>query len=459
MDKREKRSREQHLKELSRAVERKIRQGQSDQLRAQFEDWEPYDLAIMFKELEEDVRSSYLELLDIESLADAISELEPEAQIEALYMLGKVRAAQVLNRMDNDDLADMMAEVPDEIQEYMLSIMEAKERENVQELMTYGSETAGGIMTNRYVWFKESFTVREAVEKVKQFAELTNDVQYLYVVNEQKSLIGMVTYRDLVLSPENEIIMNLMQENIISVTAETDQEEVAHLFEKYDLVSLPVVDAYRRLIGVITFDDVLDVLREEANEDINKLAGTDKTIDFRTPALVAARRRLPWLIMLLFLGLVSGSIMSQFEDTLNQVVALIFFMPMIAGMTGNTGTQSLAVVIRGLGSHRHLDRQTIVRLFWRELSVGLMIGIVCGISIALIAGIWQNSFPLGIVVGFSLFLTIVIGTMAGTIIPVILYKMKLDPAVASGPLITTLNDIFSLTVYFGTATIFLQYLL
>lgn len=459
MDKREKRSREQHLKELSRAVERKIRQGQSDQLRAQFEDWEPYDLAVMFKELEEDVRSSYLELLDIESLADAISELEPEAQIEALYMLGKVRAAQVLNRMDNDDLADMMAEVPDEIQEYMLSIMEAKERENVQELMNYGSETAGGIMTNRYVWFKESFTVREAVEKVKQFAELTNDVQYLYVVNEQKSLIGMVTYRDLVLAPEDEIIMNLMQENIISVTAETDQEEVAHLFEKYDLVSLPVVDAYRRLIGVITFDDVLDVLREEANEDINKLAGTDKTIDFRTPAFVAARRRLPWLIMLLFLGLVSGSIMSQFEDTLSQVVALIFFMPMIAGMTGNTGTQSLAVVIRGLGSHRHLDRQTIVRLFWRELSVGLMIGIVCGISIALIAGIWQNSFPLGLVVGFSLFLTIVIGTMAGTIIPVILYKMKLDPAVASGPLITTLNDIFSLTVYFGTATIFLQYLL
>lgn len=456
---RRKRTREQHLKELSYEVERKIRQGDANQLRMQFEDWEPYDLAVMFKELKEDVRSTYLELLDIEPLADAISELEPEAQIEALYMLGKVRAAQVLNRMDNDDLADMMAEVPDEIQAYMLSIMEAKERANVQELMTYGSETAGGIMTNRYVWFKESFTVRDAVEKVKQFAELTNDVQYLYVVNEAKTLIGLLTYRDLVLASETEIVTNLMQEKVISVTAETDQEEVAHLFEKYDLVSLPVVDANGHLIGVVTFDDVLDVLREEANEDINKLSATDKTIDFRTPAIVAARRRLPWLIMLLFLGLVSGTIMSQFENTLSQVVALIFFMPMIAGMTGNTGTQSLAVVIRGLGSYRHLDGKTIANLMWRELRVGLMIGVTCGISIALIAGIWQGSFPLGLVVGFSLFLTIIIGTMAGTVIPVVLYKLKLDPAVASGPLITTLNDIFSLTVYFGTATVFLQYLL
>ncbi|MCM3785826.1 magnesium transporter [Neobacillus mesonae] len=454
----ETRSREQHLHNLTLSVEEAVKRGNIELMHDEFEEWEAYDLAMVYLALNEAYRPRFMNALETDILADMLSELEPRLEIEALYILSKDRAAEVLNRMDNDDLADLMGEMPDQIREYMFSIMEVSERETVQELMNYGPETAGGIMTNRYVWFYAKYTVREAVEKVKHFADLTNDVQDLYVLNENKEVIGLITYRDLVLASDLELIENLMRENVVKVSADVDQEAVAHLFEQYDLVSVPVEDTAGKLIGVITFDDVLDVLRDEANEDINKLAGTDKTIDFNTHPLIAAKRRLPWLIMLLFLGLLSGSIISVFQGTLSQVVALTFFMPMIAGMTGNTGTQSLAVVIRGLTPQNKMNSSTILRLLWRELLVGITIGAICGLSVALVAGIWQSSFALGAVIGFSLLLTIIIGTMAGTIIPILLYKLKIDPAVASGPLITTLNDLFSLSVYFGTATLFISYL-
>lgn len=454
----EKRSREEELTALTSSIEEAIQMGQITNMCSELAEWEPYDLAVVYEELDERYRLPFMNALGIETLAGMLSELSPLVEVSALYILSKEKAAQVLNRMDNDDLADLLGELSDEIREYMLSIMEVTERETVRTLMEFGPETAGGIMTNRYVWFYAKYTVREAVEKVKHFADLTNDIQDLYVLNEQKELIGLTTYRDLVLAQETDVIEDLMRENVVKVPADLDQEEVAHLFEQYDLVSVPVEDTNGKLIGVVTFDDVLDVLRDEANEDINKLSATDKTIDYNTRPLIAAKRRLPWLIMLLFLGLLSGSIISIFEGTVSQVVTLTFFMPMIAGMTGNTGTQSLAVVIRGLGPHTKMNKKTIIHLLRRELLVGIMIGSVCGLSVALVAGVWQMNFALGAVIGFSLLLTIIIGTMAGTIIPIVLYKLKVDPAVASGPLITTLNDLFSLSVYFGTATVFISYL-
>ncbi|UHA72006.1 magnesium transporter [Paenibacillus sp. 481] len=432
--------------------------GEKEYIRQQLRYWQPYDIAALYRAAGFANRARLLDALKRDQLTEMMRELEPMLQLEALRSLGHERAAEVLNRMDNDDAADMMAEVGDEAKEYLLSLMAREESDTVRQLLTYEPETAGGLMTNRYVWFYDRYTVREAVEKIKAFAELTKHVHYFYVVNEQKRLVGTLSYRELVLAAEDELISRLMNEKVISVTADQDQEDVARLFEHYDFISMPVVDAEDRLIGIVTVDDVIDVLREEANEDINKLSATGKAINFRTNAWTASRRRLPWLIMLLFLGLISGSIISRFEHTLQQAVALTFFMPMIAGMTGNTGTQSLAVVVRGLASEK-LDRSTVVRLLRRELFVGLIIGTVCGLAVALIAGMWQSSLALGFVVGSSLFLTVIIGTMAGTAIPLLLYRLNVDPAVASGPLITTLNDIFSLTVYFGTATLFLSYLI
>lgn len=418
----------------------------------------PYDIANIYEKLPEKHKTRLLLLLNNHLLADVIQELNHHSQIDVLNRLGVDKKGKVLDLMDNDDLASMLKELSPEVINHLLSGMKKEESTIVQNIMNYPEESAGRLMTNRFVWIRDTYTVREAVDKLKSFAEFAETINYLYVINEEKKLVGVVSYRDLLLADANELIKNIMYERVISVSAYADQEEVARLIERYDFLAIPVVDENNVLTGIVTVDDIVDVIIREANEDIEKLSASGKSIDFETKALVAAGRRLPWLILLLIIGVISGSIISVFEETLDKVVALAFFMPMIAGMTGNTGTQSLAVVVRGLAS-KDLDKKAIIKLILREFGVGLIIGITCGLLISAIAYIWQGgNFYLGFVVGASLFFTLIIGTLAGTIVPIILYRLKIDPAIASGPLITTLNDIFSLFIYFSLASIFISYL-
>lgn len=419
---------------------------------------QPYDLAVIYLDLEHKYRLKFLKFLTDEQVAALVQELEHEDQVDILQKIGIETSANVMDMMEMDDLADIMNELPSEKIDELLGVMNQETSESIQELLQYAPKTAGGMMTNQYVWVKKHFTVREAVEKLKEFASLTKNVYYLYALDDDKRLVGVVSYRNLLIADADELIEELMFTRVISVPVDMDQEEVARTIERYDFIAVPVVDADQRMVGIVTVDDVIDVMIEEADEDIGKFAASGKSIDFTTTAPVAAMRRLPWLILLLFLGLVSGSILSIFENTLQQVVALAFFMPMIAGMTGNTGTQSLAVIIRGLVSNE-LNRGVVVRLITREFSVGLIIGTTCGILVSIVTYFWQDhNLALAFVIGCSLFLTLIIGTLAGTVIPLILYRFKVDPAVASGPLITTLNDIFSLVVYFGTASAFISQL-
>lgn len=418
---------------------------------------QPYDIAKIYRELPEKHRLKFLLFLTPKQIAELIQELDLGQQADVLQKLGVEKSSTIMGLMDNDDLADLLNEMSEEKIQEFLSQMGKEESFEVQNLMQYPAETAGGIMTNRFVWIRENYTVREAVDKFKSFAQFAETINYLYVLDEDKKLVGVVSYRDLLLADLNDKIVDIMFTRIISVPVDMDQEEVAKTIERYDFIAVPVVEHDGKLVGIITVDDVIDVFIQEANEDIQKLSASGKDIDFNTGAITAAFRRLPWLILLLFIGLISGNIISSFETTLEQVVALAFFMPMIAGMTGNTGTQSLAVVVRGLTTNE-IDKKAIYRLILRELGVGLIIGIINGTLIAIIAYVWQGNIWLGLVVGASLLATLVIGTLAGTIIPIILYQLKVDPAIASGPLITTLNDIFSLTVYFGLATFFIAYL-
>ncbi|WP_226682488.1 magnesium transporter [Sutcliffiella horikoshii] len=421
------------------------------------EELQPYDTGVIYQQLPEKHKVRFLTYLTIEQLTALIQELNQELQLEVLQKIGVEKSAKVMDRMDNDDLASLFDEMDPEVKSKFLAKMNKEESTAVQDLMKYEAETAGRLMTNRYVWIPQEYTVREVVDKLKSFAELAETINYLYVIDEEKRLVGVVSYRDLILADAHERIQEIMFSRVISVHVDTDQEEVANIIERYDFLAVPVVDDEKTLIGIITVDDVIDVVIQEANEDIEKLSASGKDIDFDTPALVASARRLPWLILLLFIGLISGSIISGFEDTLGTVVALAFFMPMIAGMTGNTGTQSLAVIVRGLIS-RDLDKKLVTKVVLRELGVGITIGITCAILIAIIAFVWRGDLILGMVVGVSLFFTLIIGTLAGTIIPLILYKLNIDPAIASGPLITTVNDILSLLIYFGIATAFLSYL-
>lgn len=419
------------------------------------EELHPYDVARQYEHTPQKHRNKFLMFLTIEQLTDLVQELDSEEQLDILQKLGIEKSTKVLDLMENDDLASLLTDLnPEQIENFM-SEMNQEESDIIQNMMTYPPETAGRAMNNRYVWIHRSYTIREAVAKLKHFAEIAEYLNYLYVIDDEKRLVGVVSYKDLLLGTNDDRVEDVMFHRVVKAHVLTDQEDVAKLITRYNFVSLPIVEENDELVGVVTVDDVIDIVIQEANEDIEKLSASGKSIDFKTNPLVAAYRRLPWLILLLFIGLVSGGIISSFEDTLQSVVALAFFMPMIAGMTGNTGTQSLAVVVRGLVSE-DLEFKEVMKLIVRELWVGIIIGITCSILIALIAFVWRGNMVLGLVVGSSLLITLIIGTLAGTIIPLILYKFKVDPAVASGPLITTINDILSLLIYFGIATAFLS---
>lgn len=319
-------------------------------------------------------------------------------------------------------------------------------------------ETTGTLMKKGYIALQETYTVEEAVSHLRGNVQGKTNIHYLYIVSPTNHLTGVLSIRELLGADGQKCVSDIMIKDIVSFPTDLDQEEAAQIFRDEDLVSIPVVNKSKQLIGIIHVEDILDVVWQEADEDIEKLLASGKEIDFHTNPVVAAWRRLPWLVLLLFIGLISGGIIERFEETLEAVVALAFFMPMIAGMTGNTGTQSLAVVVRGLVSE-NLTMKSAFRLLFREFIVGIIIGITCAIVISIIAFIWRGSLVLGLVVGSSLLATLIIGTLAGTIIPLLLYKFKADPAIASGPLITKINDILSLLIYFGIATMFISKLM
>lgn len=435
-----------------------LKENKKEEFEKILDELQPYDIAQLYENLPKKHQPRFLLYLDIDRLAELLEELHKEQQLEVLNNISVDRKGKVLDLMDNDDLALLLEDLAPEKIASLLSGMKKSESLIVQDIMKYPPETAGRLMTNRFVWIRDYYTVKAAVEKLKIFAEFAETINYLYVIDNDRKLVGVVSYRDLLIAEPHEYIRDIMYERVISATVTTDQEEVAQLVERYDFLAIPIVNEENVLMGIATVDDLMDVVIQEANEDIEKLSASGKSIDFETKSVVAAYRRLPWLILLLFIGILSGSIISGFERTLEQAVALAFFMPMISGMTGNTGTQSLAVVVRGL-IYNDINKQVVTKLILRELGVGLMIGVICGLLISLIAYFWQGNAVLGLVVGVSLFLTLIIGTLAGTIIPLILYRLNIDPAIASGPLITTLNDIFSLITYFSIATMFIQHLM
>ncbi|WP_317935464.1 magnesium transporter [Sporosarcina aquimarina] len=442
---------------LGRAIIRVLNEGKKDTFLEIIHELKSHEIALQYKELPRKRKSLFLEWLSIQQITEILRYLNKDEQLAVLESIGPDRSTELLHMMQNNDLAFLLTGLSKTKMDDLISQMRREEMESILHIMDYPAKTAGRVMTNRYIPISPDATVREAEQKIKNFENLAHFVNYLYVVDDSQRLIGVVTFRDLLLSEEHQLISEIMRDQPVQVDALTKQEDVARLIGRYDFEAIPITTGANILVGTISGEQVLDIVVREADEDIEMLLASGKSIDFRTKPLVAARRRLPWLILLLMIGLVSGSIISKFEETLDAVVALAFFMPMIAGMTGNTGTQSLAVVVRGLASEEMTWKKAI-KLVLRELFVGIVIGVTCGLLIAVIAFFWQGNMVLGFVVGISLLATLIIGTIAGTVIPLILNKFKVDPAVASGPLITTLNDILSLLIYFGIATMFLSQL-
>ncbi|WP_089741388.1 magnesium transporter [Gracilibacillus ureilyticus] len=431
---------------------------QIDQFRAEFLELHPYDQAKIFEEQEEDIRFLIYTYLSPEEMAEVMEHVDRDLVSEFISEMVPAFAAKIFEEMATDDAVDILNELEKNKVASFLTIMEKEASDEIKQLLHYEEKTAGSIMTTEFVVIHHEMTVKEAMRHLRKAAPDAETIYYIYVVDSYKKLVGVISLRDLIIAEGDWIIYDVMNERVVSVPVGEGQEDIAQMMRDYDFLALPVVDFQDHLLGIITVDDIMDVMEEEASDDYSKLAGISDVERFGDTAVHAAKKRLPWLIALLFLGMFTASIISRFETALDQVALLAAFIPVIAGMAGNTGTQALAVAVRSI-STGDMDKIGKASVIWQEAKTGVITGTTCGVLITIIVAFWYGEIYLGILVGISIMATLIVATIAGAFVPLVMHRFNIDPAVASGPFITTLNDIISMLIYFGLATAFMNLLI
>ncbi|HLR65833.1 magnesium transporter [Virgibacillus alimentarius] len=444
---------ESHIENLQKALKNE----QTEAFRTEFMDMHPYEQAMFFKDQPKNSRLQIYAYLSPEELSVIMENIELEDTEPFFSEMDPRFASMVFAEMAVDDAVDTLNEMDKDKVASFLAIMDHEAAEEIKQLLHYEEKTAGSIMTTEFVALYKTQTVKEAMHELKEIAPDAETIYYLYVLDSDKRLVGVLSLRDLIIAGEDTKIEEVMSEKVVSVSVGKDQEEIAKMMRDYDFLAVPVIDFQNHLLGIITVDDIMDVMDEEASDDYSKLAAVTDVQKIDTGPITAAKKRLPWLIILLFLGMFTASLIGQFEETLEQVAILAIFMPLIAGMAGNTGTQSLAVAVRSLATGE-FGKQGKLSLMMKEATTGLITGTTCGIVITLVIYIWKGELFLGFLVGISIVATLTIATLSGSVIPIIMDRLKIDPAVASGPFITTINDIISILIYFGIATVFLDFL-
>ncbi|HLR88740.1 MAG TPA: magnesium transporter [Atopostipes sp.] len=399
--------------------------------------------------------------LSPEEFAEIFEWMELENQEDAVTYLPKDYIVSVFNYLPTDTLATFVfTSQIDEI-EMLLQSMDKEEFNRLQEVLSYEQETAGSIMTKEYFFIHEDDTPQTIIENIRSFGERAETIYYLYVVDKLHRLVGVLSLRDLLLAPVDKPISEVMSTLVISVFVSEDQEKVANIIQDYDLIAIPVITNDQRLVGIITVDDIMDILEQEATEDFQEFAGISTTKSTEPleeeSAFAAAKKRSPWIVILLFLSMITGGLINFFEGTLASVVSLAAFIPLIMGAAGNVGTQSLAVAVRNMNIDDE-DSQDLAHVLKVEAETGALIGSMAGVIIFFLVGILYRDFMLAFIVGVSIFISITVAAVIGTLIPDIIQKMNFDPAVASGPFITTINDTLGLLIYFLIATSLLNFI-
>lgn len=425
---------------------------------------QPADIAELVEDLESLEQHWIISLLDSETAALVINELDPELGGDLLRLLNVERATEILEEMSFDDAADFLSELPDQEQTRYLDLLEHEDRQDVRELMTYREDTAGGLMTTEYVAIREDITAARAIEELREIAPDAETVYYVYVINLKNQLLGVISLRELIIANPNDLIRNIVRRNIVSVPVDMDQEEVAKIVSKYNFLAVPVVDHDNALLGIITVDDVIDVIHEEATEDLFRLAGApgeeedEEEEDLIPRVLASLKARLPWLLITMLGGMISGKVLNGFSDKISAVVALAFFIPLLTGMGGNVGTQSSTVTVRGIATGQ-IKTDDVMRVIFKEAFVGLALGSILGLTVGLFATWWQDKPMLGLVVGLAMLGNMFTAATMGTLVPIFFRRVGIDPAVASAPFISTAIDITGLLIYSTLATILITYLL
>lgn len=415
------------------------------------EDSHPADLAEILDHLEGEEKAALLDFLKPEEAARVLPEMDSGSQRELLEGLEDARLSRILEVMPSDNAADILGDLPEGREEKILGLMKKEEAEDVHRLLEYEEDSAGGIMTPDFFALPGEMKVEEAIEKLR--GSDIEAISYIYVVGGEGRLEGVLSLRKLIIASPLTPLKEIMDTDAIRVTTDVDQEEVANLVRKYNLRALPVVDLTNILVGRVTVDDVLDVVEEEANEDIYKMAGTDEEELLNGSILRVAWVRLPWLIIALLGTMVSAAVIRSFEGEFEpqMLITLLAFIPAIMAMGGNIGVQSSTIVVRGLATG-HLNFGHFWRLIFREARLGSLIGVISGVVAGTVALFWNGSGAiLGLIVALSMVVALTVAAILGTVIPLTVNRFNIDPAVVSGPFVTTLKDITGLLIYFSLA--------
>ncbi len=444
---------EEDIKILANKLEEYIKADNTKALTEALKDLHPADIAAVLNMMDEEDAIYIFEQLDTDIAADVLLELKDNLLAYILNRLSSTDISSLTSEMDTDDAADIIQELAPEKQKKVLDEIPDDEKKDVTDLLFYGEETAGGIMQREVLSVPLCSKISDVLNYLK-----TTDIEYegidsIFVTDKNGKLLGSVSIYDILRKPYDTPIESIIDKSIIAVNVNDDQEKVADIVSKYDLYSIPVVDDEGILKGIITVDDILDVIEEEATEDILRMSGVnaDESV-FSTP-FESVRRRLPWLLVNLITAFIASSVVGLFQDTLDKVVILAVFMPIVAGMGGNAGTQAMAVIVRGLAVG-DINRNDALRVIMKELTVGLISGLVVGIVTAIIAIFWKGITIIGLIIFLSLMINMTVACTMGVLIPLTLNFFKIDPALASTVFLTTVTDVTGFFTFLGLATLF-----
>ncbi len=439
------------LKVVLESTRKFLRKGAINRVKNILEKSHPADIAFVLKNLGPKERRDLLDIIDRELIPKVFLELDSLTLADVLDEFEDEEIVELLSKLPPEDAISVTDALPEERRDRILHILEGR-KEELSRVLQYKEDSVGRIMSTSFVAFHEDETVEEAIEKIRGSGD--KEIFYIYVVDDRNHLVGVVSLRNLILSDPKKKLKEIMNPFVISVKVDSDQEEVARIVEKYDFLSVPVVDDENKIVGVVTADDVIDIITEETTEDIYKMVGASSEELWEKSLFKVAMYRLPWLTFTFIGELISGLILKHYNATIRQFIAVSFFIPLVMALGGNVGNQSQTIVNRALATGR-IDEDNPWIVLTRQIGVGLIMGLISGLVAFVIISLLIKDHTLGLIVGASLLASMTVSAFVGAVIPVIFKRLNIDPAVSSGPFITTFNDVSGTFIYLTLATIML----
>lgn len=412
------------------------------------------DLPSLFDTLDDEKQLIVYRLLSKEKAAEAFAEFDPDVQEKLINGFSDKELKNVIDELFMDDTVDLIEEMPSNVVKRILRNIGAENRKIINELLNYPEDSAGSIMTTEFIDLKENMTVEQALDKIKRIGLEKETIYNCYVLSMSRKVRGIIDLKSLVIAEKDTVIKDIMEQNVITVTTLEDQEIVAKMFDKYNFLALPVVDTENRLVGIVTFDDALDVLQDEVAEDFEKMAAITPSEDsyFKTSVFTHAKNRIIWLLVLMLSSIVTGAIITKYENAFAAVPILVAFIPMIMGTTGNCGSQTSTLIIRGM-SNDEIELKDYMRAVWKEFRVAVLVALMLGIANGVRIMLQYQDMNLAIIVGLSLLGTVILAKFLGCTLPMLARKLKIDPALMATPVITTISDMCSVLIFFKIATL------